>query len=165
MPQSIGPSLRRQWRRLRCLPGGKWVFSRVLGLIVPYTGTLAATVQVLAPGHCVVCLRDRRKVRNHLRSIHAIALCNLGEMATGLALLNSLPDDTRGILSGLSIDYLKKARGSLRAECHCKVPADNHKQEHELSGEIRDSDGDLVAVIKARWLIGPEVDTQDVLDH
>lgn len=156
MAQSIGPALRHYWHRACLLPGGKWLFSRLLGRVVPYTGTLGATVQVLEPGHCVVVLRDRRRVRNHLRSVHAIALCNLGEMATGLALMNSLPDATRGILSGLSIDYLKKARGLLTASCHCPVPRDNREDEHLLTGKIHNADGDLVAEVTARWLIGPE---------
>ena len=113
-------------------------------------------MQTLEPGHCIVTLTDRRRVRNHLRSVHAIALCNLGEMATGLALMNSLPDNTRGILAGLSIEYLKKARGKLVAECRCQIPADNTEQEYELVGEIRDAEHDMVAVVNARWLIGPE---------
>jgi acyl-coenzyme A thioesterase PaaI-like protein len=148
--------LRSQWRRLGGLPGGKWLFSRVLGLTVPYTGTLGACIQQLEPGHCIVTLRDRRRVRNHLRSIHAMALGNLGEMVTGLALMNSLPDNTRGILTGFSVDYLKKARGRLQAECRCDIPPDNNEREYELTGEIRDPEAAVVAVVRARWLIGPE---------
>lgn len=156
MSQSIGPALRHYWRWACSLPGGKWLFSRLLGRVVPYTGTIGGTVEVLAPGQCVVILRDHRRVRNHLRSIHAIALCNLGEMATGLALMNSLPDQTRGILTNLSIAYRKKARGLLTASCHCDVPADNRESEHLLSGEIRDATGELVAEINACWRVGPE---------
>ncbi|MDH3526818.1 MAG: DUF4442 domain-containing protein [Gammaproteobacteria bacterium] len=156
MADSIGPGLREQWRRLAGLPAGKWLFSRVLGRHVPYTGNLGAVVRVLEPGHCVVELRERRRLRNHLDSIHAMALGNLAEMVTGLALLNSLPDDTRGILTGFSIDYLKKARGTLLAECRCEQPLDNSEAEHALTGEIRDRGGALVAVARARWLTGPE---------
>ena len=156
MAQSIGPGLRHYWNKISSLPGGKWLFSRLLGRVVPYTGTIGATVQTLKPGHCEVVLRDRRKVRNHLRSVHAIALCNLGEMATGLALLNSLPDQTRGILTNLSITYMKKARGRLTGSCHCDIPTDNQEHEYLLTGEIRNTEDELVAEVKARWLIGPE---------
>ena len=162
MARSIGPGLRHQWQRLSCWPGGKWLFNRVLGLTVPYTGALGASVQTLAPGHCVVILRDRRKVRNHLRSVHAMALGNLGEMVTGLALLNSLPDRTRGILTGISINYLKKARGMLTAECHCDIPASSDDCELAINGNIRDSAGDTVASVEARWLIGPEKEQSGV---
>ncbi|HUT40893.1 MAG TPA: DUF4442 domain-containing protein [Gammaproteobacteria bacterium] len=158
MSRSIGPALRRRWQLLSGKPGGKWLFSKGLGYSVPYTGTLAARVQVLEPGRCVVWLHERRRVRNHLHSVHAMALANLGEMTTGLALMNSLPEGARGILTGYRINYLKKARGRLHAECHCPIPSDNSRQDYELSGEIRDMEDEVVAVVTACWLIGPEPD-------
>ena len=156
MTRSVGPVLRAQWCRLSAFPGGKWLFSRLLGSYVPYTGTLGACIEVLEPGHCVVKLRDRRKVRNHLKSVHAMALANLGEMSTGLALLNGLPDNTRGILAGFHVNYLKKARGALVAECRCAVPEDNLEREIEVMCEIRDATGDVVTEVRAHWFIGPE---------
>ncbi len=156
MTRSIGPSLRQQWRRFARLPGSKWLFSYALGSCVPYTGSLGARVAVLEPGHCIVTLRDRRRVRNHLDSVHAMALANLAELATGLALMNSLPDQARGILSDFRIEYLKKARGRLTAACHCDVPVSNAEREYVLKGEIRNADGEVVAVAHASWLVGPE---------
>ncbi len=157
MSGSIGPMLRHYWQRTSSLPGGKWLFSRLLGMMVPYTGTLGATVQQLEPGYCRVLLRDHRKVRNHLGSIHALALGNLGEMTTGLALMNSLPAGSRGILTGLTVNYLKKARGELTAECHCGIPDPAAAStEQEIVGEIRDAGDETVCVLKACWLIGPE---------
>lgn len=156
MAQSIGPLLRQLWQRFSRKPGGKWLFSRALGKYVPYSGTLGAQVSVLEPGRCVVLLRDRRVVRNHLRSIHAMALANLAEMTTGLALMNSLPDRMRGILTGFNIDYLIKARGELSAECRCEIPQGDAEQEFQLTGEILNTDGEVVAIARASWLIGPE---------
>ena len=156
MSRSIGPRLRYYRRTVSDRPGGKWQFSRVLGMIAPYTGSLGGTIQFLEPGHCVVTLPDRRRIRNHLNSVHAIALCNLGEKTTGLALMHSLPENTRGILTGISADYVKKARGLLTAECYCDIPDGNEKCEHTVKSDIRDAEGELVATVCARWLIGPE---------
>ena len=156
MAQSIGPQLRKYWQLFAGLPGGKWLFSNLLGLYVPYTGSIAARVETLQPGYGVVTLNDHRKVRNHLKSVHAIALVNLAEMATGLTLMNSLPDNTRGILTGIDMQFLKKARGRLSAECYCDIPSDNSQQEVQLDGEIRNSQGEVVATARANWLIGPE---------
>lgn len=113
-------------------------------------------MQELQPGHGVVTLRERRQVRNHLRSVHAIALANLAELVTGLTLMNSLPDGMRGILTGIEMSYLKKARGQLRAECRCDIPRAGEEGELRVLGEIRDSDGELVASGVATWLVGPE---------
>lgn len=165
MSRSIGPALRHSWRTLASKPGGRWLFSRFLGLYVPYTGSIDARVESLQPGRCVATLRDRRRVRNHLHSVHAMALCNLAEMVTGLALLNSLPEGTRGILIGFSMDYLKKARGKLTAECTCAIPGTREEQDYQISGHIRDVQGDTVAVATARWRIGPERDCERHAAH
>ncbi len=156
MNQSIGPYLRGIWQLFSNKPCCKWLFSRIIGFTVPYTGSIAANVAILEPGHGKITLRERRKVSNHLRSVHAIALANLSEMVTGLTLLNSLPDDARGILTGLQIQYHHKARGLLTAECACEIPVDNSEREIQVTGEIKNEEGEVVATATATWRIGPE---------
>lgn len=150
--------LRHIWDLLHNKPGGAWLFSRLLSFMVPYSGTLNAHVLELAPGHAKVRLRDRRKVRNHLNSIHAIALANLGELASGLAVIMSLPDNTRGIVTGLNIEYIKKARGELMAEGRCSLPEITEDIETIATAEIKDRDQDLVAKVTVDWRVGPVPD-------
>jgi acyl-coenzyme A thioesterase PaaI-like protein len=153
--KSISETVNGNWNRLSGLPGGKKLFSLALGRMAPYSGTIGALVEELRPGYARVSMRDRRKVRNHLDCVHAIALMNLGEIATGLATISGMPADARSILSGLSMEYLKKARGTLVAECTVPVLASSERREYEIVGEIKDASGEVVARATAKWLVGP----------
>src|SRR5690242_2374575 len=86
--RSAAEWIRDGWRRLQHVPGGRRLFDRLLGIAIPYTGALGAEVVSLSNGHARVRLRERRGVRNHLHSIHAIALANLAELTGNLALVH-----------------------------------------------------------------------------
>lgn len=156
MDTPVGVKMRNLWQRLSVLPGGKRVFSLIVGIVIPYTGSMRARVEQLQPGHAIVRLPDRRRVRNHLRSIHAIALANLAEFTTGLATLSGMPDTARAILVGLEIEYSKKARGDIVGECITSIPETDDRREYRIEVVLRDSTGDVVATAWARWLIGPQ---------
>jgi acyl-coenzyme A thioesterase PaaI-like protein len=148
-----GGRLLAAWRRLAPLPGGRWLFSRIVGRMAPYTGTIHARVSHLAPGRAVVLMRDRKRVRNHLRSVHAIALANLGELASGLAATTAMPAGVRGIPVSIRVEYVRKARGPLTAIGSADL-ADVGPGEHadaDAYAEIRDAADDVVATIHVTW--------------
>lgn len=149
-------ALLRSWQRLSTKPFGTRLFSFVLGRQVRYTGSIRPHIRELAPGHARVELRDRRKVRNHLRSIHAVALMNLGEATGGLALMAGLSDADRGIVTQLSMRYLKKARGTLLGRADFPMPPLGFTGPYTTETELVDAEGDVVAVCTAEWTLGPK---------
>jgi acyl-coenzyme A thioesterase PaaI-like protein len=127
----------------------------MLSRMVPYTGTIRPRFIEVSPGHARVEMDDRHAVRNHLGSIHAIALTNLAEVTSGVAMITALPDDVRGIPIHLAIDFVKKARGRVVAECRCDVPRVFTPVELDLLPDIRDEAGDIVARARVRWRLAP----------
>ena len=104
-------------------------------------------------------MRDRRAVRNHLRSIHAVALTNAGELASGLAMTSALPGGTRSIVTHLTTEYLKKARGVIVVECRVTdPPRPAVPMEVRIESILTDSAGDIVARVQAKWLVAPPED-------
>lgn len=146
----------QSWKQLRRLPGGRHAFSKGIKLLVPYSGSISAFVEELRPGYCRVHVKDHRAIRNHLNSIHAIALMNLAELASGLAFNAGMPRNAMAILTNLNITYTKKARGTLTAECTCEPPPDNEKQTYILTVTTHDESGDVVTEAKATWLVSPK---------
>lgn len=148
--------LRDAWDRLSPLPGGDRVFSRLVGRMAPYTGTIRARVVQLERGHSRVVMRDRPFLRNHLRSVHAVALANLAELTGNVALVYSMPDDARFIVAGMTFDYVKKARGPIEGRCTCPVPTTAERREYEVPVTLHDATGEVVVRASLRTLVGPK---------
>jgi acyl-coenzyme A thioesterase PaaI-like protein len=152
--------IRDAWNVLSALPGGKVLFSRLVGAMAPYTGSIRAQVVVLREGYAEVVLHDRRAVRNHLDCVHAIALANLAELAGNVALAFSLPDDARFIVSGFEIEYMKKARGTITAIGEPPVPSTSTRAAYRVPVVLRDAAGDQVAKVTLHSLVGPKRGTR-----
>jgi acyl-coenzyme A thioesterase PaaI-like protein len=148
--------IKQAWDLLSAVPGGKALFSRLVGRMAPYTGSIHAHVSVLRAGYAEVTLQDRRAVRNHLDCVHAIALANLAELAGNVALAYSLPDDGRFIVSGLEIEYTKKARGTITAIGEPPVPRSSARAAYDVPVTLRDASGEQVAHAVLHSLVGPK---------
>lgn len=151
----MAADIRSMWDRFSGRPGGRWIFSKLLGRMVPYTGSIKPRVLELSAGGARIEMRDRRAVRNHLASVHAIALANLAELSTGLPLAYAVQPRGRAILLSLTVEYLKKARGTLVGSSSFVAPSAETEADIEIPVEVRDADGNVVARARARWRVGP----------
>ena len=124
------------YSRLARWPAGRWLFSRLVCLKAPYFASIDQRMELLEPGRGVATLRHRRAVSNHLGSVHAIALCNLAEFVGGLACDASIPPSIRWIPKGMTVAYLKKAIGSMRATATPAFAPRESAQGYELPFEV-----------------------------
>jgi acyl-coenzyme A thioesterase PaaI-like protein len=109
-----------------------------------------------------VSVRERRRLRQHLRSMHAGAVFTFAEMASGLAMAAAVPDGARAIVTGAAIEYLKKARGRLSAEARCPLPKAGERAAYEAVVQVDAAAGDRIATARITWLVDmrPDVTAQ-----
>ena len=103
------------YRRMARWPAGRWAFSRAICFKAPYFATIAPRFVALEPGRCEVRIRDRRRVHNHLGTVHAIALCNMAELSAGMMAEVTVPRSMRWIPRGMTVEYPAKAKGNMHA--------------------------------------------------
>jgi len=94
---------------------GPAAFSNMACQMAPYFSTIAPEISELSPGHAVVNVPFRKENTNHLASVHAIALCNAAELAGGMMTDASIPSGAKWIPKGMTVEYLAKAKSSIRA--------------------------------------------------
>lgn len=145
-----------EWKRAKDFPFGKSLFTWIVWLKIPYTGSVRPHILELERGYAKTKMRDRHFIRNHLKCVHAAALMNFAELTSGVAFIASLPDNARGIVSHFEMTYLKKARGTLIGECKCEVATTNEPKEYKVQAIIKDKAGDIVAQGEATWKVSPK---------
>lgn len=105
----------RGWRKLPDNRIGHALFSLGMVARVPYFGTVLPTVTALEPGRCEVTAPKWFGIHNHLHTFHAIAACNLAEVAMGMLSEATVPTSHRWIPKAMNVQYLAKAETGLRA--------------------------------------------------
>jgi acyl-coenzyme A thioesterase PaaI-like protein len=105
----------RAYQLLTRFPAGHWLFTRLVCFKAPYFASMRPRVTAMQPGRAEVVIRQRRAVQNHIGTVHAIACCNACEMAMGMLAEATIPDRLRWLPKGMTVQYLKKATGELRA--------------------------------------------------
>ncbi len=90
--------------------------SAFFGRTVKFTGTSGLRVESLTRERCVVTLRNRRAVQNHIGSVHAIANALIAETSTGYLVGMNVPDTAIPVIKTIKLDYVKRSRGDMRAE-------------------------------------------------
>ncbi|HET7921901.1 MAG TPA: DUF4442 domain-containing protein [Gammaproteobacteria bacterium] len=120
---SLPPALR--WRLLT------WGFGRN----VRFVKTAGVEFGELSETRALLYLPDRKRVQNHIGTVHAAAVALLAETATGALLGMNVPEGRVPLLKSMQVEYLKLALGELRAGATLTA-ADQARIRAEEKGEI-----------------------------
>src|SRR5918995_2248930 len=97
------------WKKTSALPLGDRIFSIAFGRKAPYFASIRPRFTVIEPDHVELVIPKRRRVHNHIGTVHAIALCNGLEAAMGALAESTIPRDRRWIPKGMEVAYTAKA--------------------------------------------------------
>jgi acyl-coenzyme A thioesterase PaaI-like protein len=103
--------------QLKGIPFGNSIFSGILARFAPYFTTIKPKVIELRPNYMKASMKKRRAVHNHLKTVHAIAMCNLCEFTGGILMEASIPKHRRWIPVAMTVNYVAKAKTDLTATC------------------------------------------------
>lgn len=137
------------YRKLSVKPFGNWMFARLVCFKAPYFGSVSPRMTLLEPNRAEAQIAHRRRLTNHLGTVHAIALCNLAEFVGGLMTEASVPPTMRWIPRGMSVQYLKKAVGRQHAVATPAFAPHHAAQGYELPVEVVVTDPAGDAVLRA----------------
>jgi len=102
------------WQKCTSIPlVGARVFSFAFGQKAPYFSSIRPRFTVIEPNHAELVIPDRRRVHNHIGTVHAIALCNGLEAAMGALAEATIPSDKRWIPKGMEVSYTAKATSDI----------------------------------------------------
>jgi len=126
-------------------PFGRRLFSAYGARQAPYFSTVSPLITQLEPNRCEILIKQRKRVQNHIGTVHVIAIANGLEMAMGFMAEGSIPPHLRWIPKGMQLEYPAKADSDIR--CVATVPADGWQP------------GDLIVTVEAFDTTGTAVVT------
>lgn len=155
--------MQRAINRINLLPPALRVPVRsyLIGRAVPFAATASCRIEELTPHRCVIRMANKRKVQNHIKSVHAAAMALLTESATGMLTGMSVPDDRLLVLKSMELVYVKRATGDMTAvanldEEHLEYIRHNEKGEMTVPVKITDALDNETATSTMVWAWTPK---------
>ncbi len=149
-------SLMDVYKTLEKLPFGRIIFSKLVCLKAPYFSSIRPRFEGLKPGYCQIRMKKSRAVTNHLKSVHAIAMCNMAELAGGSMVEASIPKHMRWIPKGMTVDYLKMAKTDLTAVCELSPDLLENPGDCPVTVLVKDLGGELVFKAEIAMYLSPK---------
>ena len=159
---SFDNRLRRALARLDRAPAGlqPWLRSWVVGRTIPFVGTAGLRIDVMEEHQVAVSIANRRRVQNHIGTVHAAAMALIAETATGLVVGMNVHDGAVPVIRSMHVDYLRRAAGDLSATASLDA-SDIRRLQVDESGDIAvpvqvsDAEGQAPVACEMVWAWRP----------
>lgn len=128
---------------------------------VKLVGTAKVEVLQLTKTESEFRLKNRKKVQNHIGTIHAAAMALIAETATGMLVGMNVPDDKIPVIKTLNVNFLKRAKGDLVAKAYLTESQVNdilslEKGEVEVAVSVTDEEGKEPIECQMVWAWTPK---------
>ncbi len=138
-----------------------WLLNYLLGSTIKFVGTAGVKCESLTREESVWTLKNRKKVRNHIKGIHAAAMGLLAETATGMIVGMNVPDDRIPVIKSMKINYLKRVKGDLKAVAtltgeQIQSIIDTEKGDIQVPVIVTDSEGQQPIECEMIWAWVPK---------
>jgi len=123
------------------------VFNTYISCVSPYSGSISPYVEEMTESKVKVSMTEHRNIKNPFNSIHTIALSNLGELTSGLLMMEHMKSTNKsGIITSIKTYYHKKARGKITAICDNKWTKQNITKTR-----LYNTSKELVCEVNCKW--------------
>lgn len=113
----IDNTMTKQLKKLEKFPAPwkKFIQTFLMGKLVPFLRTAGLQFDLITQHEVQVSLKNKKRIQNHIRGVHACAMALLAETATGFVTNMNTPDDKLILLKSMHINYNRRANGDMRA--------------------------------------------------
>ncbi len=135
--------------------------STFFGKMVKFTGTAGIRIESLEENKAVITLKNKKSVQNHIGSVHAVASILIAESATGYVVGMNIPDTSVPVIKTIRADYVKRAKGDMRAEATLSAEQisamhTQEKGETVVPVTVTDADGKEPILMEMTWAWTPK---------
>jgi acyl-coenzyme A thioesterase PaaI-like protein len=133
-----------------------FLLTKIFCTTVKFAGTSSIKLVSVSNTEAVLTLENKKKVRNHIGGIHAIAAALLAESATGIVFGMNVLDSCVPLLKSMTIHYQRRMKGNLTAiakisEADVQVIENSDKGSLIVNVEITDESEQQPIVCEMEW--------------
>lgn len=132
-------------------------FSRLFGSVVKFAGHSDVEFIEMDPQRVKLRMKNKRKLQNHIGSVHAVAMSLLAESASGSIVALNLDADKLALCKGMYVDFTRRtAKGEIFAEAtltdeQVELINSTPKGETEVKTVVTDCKGENPVEVKMVW--------------